>query len=151
MGALVHALAEYSADFRIFPAASSDNLIMDCLKSGDKPVKDVKGMWKVNLIPCRWGKDAFTDLITNDKVYIAILPRDPDYQKGATYLYFSDGDRYQIYAAMEGMDEAEIDQKIIDRNLKCGSRVCNVGRSYNVPTDVSIDDYVKMLLLNVKK
>lgn len=151
MGALVHALAEYNADFRIFPSASPDNLIVDCLKPGDKAVKDSKGLWRADMIPCRWGKDAFTDLITNNKVYISILPRDPDYQKGATYLYFSDGDRYQIYAAMEGMDEAEIDQKIIARNLKCGSRVCNVGRSYNVPTDISIDDYVKILLLNAKK
>lgn len=151
MGALVHALDVYSADFRGFPVSSPDGLIMDCLKPGDVPVKDNKGMWVVNLIPCQWGKDAFTDLI-NGKVYISILPRDPDYQKGAKYIYFSDGEKYQIYAAMEGMDEAEIDQKIIERNLKCGNKTCNIGRSYNVPTDLSIEEYNKLLIgPNVKK
>lgn len=145
MGALVHALDVYSADFRGFPVSSPDGLIMDCLKPGDVPVKDDKGMWVVNLVPCQWGKDAFADLV-NGKVYISILPRDPDYQKGSKYLYFSDGNRYQIYATMEGMDEAEVDPKIIALGLSCGNKICNIGRSYNVPTDISIEEYVKTLL-----
>jgi hypothetical protein len=119
---------------------------MDCLKPGDKPVKNSKGDWTFDPIPCEWGKDAFVDLITG-KVYTSILPRDPDYQKGAKYLYFSDGNRYQIYGSMEGMDEAEVDPKIIARGLVCGNRICNMGRSYNVPTDISIGEYDKLLLL----
>jgi predicted HNH restriction endonuclease len=83
---------------------------------------------------------------------MSILPRDPDYKKGAAYLYLSDGVRYQIYASMEGKDEAEIDPKIIARGLMCGNRVCNIGRSYSVPTDISIEEYDKLLLKsNVKK
>lgn len=151
LGVLVHSLDEYMADFRSLPPASPDGRIMDCLKLGDKPVKNSKGLWDVNLIPCDWGKDAFIDLITV-KVYISILPRDPNYQKGVKYLYFSDGNRYQIYAAMEGMDEAEVDPKIIARGLKCGEKICNVGRSYNVPIDISIEEYDKLLInSNVKK
>lgn len=145
MGVLVHALTEYSADFRAFPTSSDDGLIMDCLKPGDAPVKDSKGMWIVNLIPCQWGKDAFADLI-DGRIYMSILPREPDYQKGSKYLYFSDGNRYQIYATMEGMDEAEVDPKIVARGLVCGNKICNVGRSYNVPTDISIEEYNKILL-----
>ena len=144
MGALVYALAEYVADNRSFPLASPDGRIMDCLKPGDKPVKDKKGFWVLYPIPCEWGKDALTELITG-KVYMPLLPREPDYQKGAKYLYFSDGDRYQIYAAMEGVTEAEVDPKIIALNLMCGSRVCNVGRSYGVPTDISIEEYDRKL------
>jgi type II secretory pathway pseudopilin PulG len=145
MGVLEHALDLYSADFRAFPLSSSDGLIMDCLKPGDKPQLDSKSGLIVNLIPCQWGKDTFTDLV-NGKIYMSILPREPDYQKGAKYLYFSDGNRYQIYGVMEGMDEAEIDPKIVARGLTCGNKICNVGRSYNVPTDISIEEYVKTLL-----
>lgn len=144
MGALVHALDEYIADFKVLPSASPDGRIMDCLKQGDKPVKNKKGIWVIDFIACDWGKDAFIDLIAG-KVYMPILPGDPDYQKGAKYLYFSDGNRYQIYASMEDVGEAEIDPKIVARGMMCGSRVCNVGRSYNVPTDISIEEYDKRL------
>ncbi len=150
MGLLVHDLDGYVADNRSFPLASPDGRIVDCLEPGDKPVKSDKGIWVVNPIPCEWGKDALTDLLTG-KVYLSVLPRDPDYQKGASYLYFSDGNRYQIYATMEGMDEPEVDPKIITMNLMCGTRVCNVGRSYNVPTNISIEEYDKLLLENAKK
>ena len=145
MGVLVHALTEYSADYGAFPTSSDDGLIMDCLKPGETPVKDSKDMRIINLIPCQWGKDAFTDLI-NGRIYMSILPREPDYEKGAKYLYFSDGNRYQTYGAMEGMDEAEIDPKIVAMGLVCGDKICNVGRSYNVPTDISIEEYNKTLL-----
>ena len=151
MGALVTSLDAYVSDIKSLPLSSVDGRIMDCLKPGDKPVKNSKGFWVVNPIPCEWGKDALIDLITG-KVYLAILPRDPDYQKGAAYLYFSDGDRYQIYAAMEGMDEAEVDPKIVALGLKCGTKICNVGRSYGVPTNISIEEYDKLLInRNVKK
>ncbi len=151
MGTLVHALDQYMTDFKTFPSASPDGRMMDCLKPGDKPVKDNKGNWTFSPIPCDWGKDSFANLI-NGNIYISVLPRDPDYQKGAKYLYFSDGDRYQIYAAMEGSDEAEVDPKIVARGLLCGTRVCNIGRSYNVPTDISIEEYDKLLIVpNVKK
>jgi len=152
MGALEHSLGEYISDFKIFPSASPDGRIMDCLKPGDKPVKNKEGGWTVSLIPCNWGKDSFINLI-NNKIYMSKLPRDPDYQKGARYLYLTDGDRYQIYAVMEGSDEAEVDPKIIARGLMCGNKICNVGRSYNVPVNISIEEYDKLLLehSNVKK
>jgi hypothetical protein len=141
-GALVQALDEYLADFGELPLSSPDGRIMDCEKPGDKPFKNKLGMWVINAIPCDWGKDKLINLI-NGKVYMSILPRDPDYKKGATYLYFSDGQRYQIYAAMEGADEAEVDPKIIALGLACGSRTCNVGRFYSVPINVSIEEYDK--------
>lgn len=151
MGLLQKSLGEYSTDFESFPPASPDGRILDCLSPGSKPVQGKDGVWTVDFIPCDWGKDSFINVFTG-KVYIAILPSDPDYQKGAAFLYLSDGNRYQIYGSMEGADEAEVDPKIIARNLMCGTRVCNIGRSYNVPTDVSIEEYNKLLLIpNVKK
>lgn len=151
MGVMMQVLDAYKVDNRSFPLGSPDGRILDCLKPGDKPVKNSEGLWIVNPIPCEWGVDALSDLITG-KVYLPILPRDPDYQKGAKYLYFSDGDRYQIYAAMEGVDEAEIDPKIMARGLKCGEKICNVGRSYDVPINISIEEYDKLLIKrDVKK
>ena len=76
MGVLVHALDEYLADNRSLPFASPDELIMDCLKPGDKPIKNDKGIWTYDPIPCDWGKDALTDLTTG-KVYICLLYTSP--------------------------------------------------------------------------
>ena len=152
MGALNKAFDEYLADFNnSLPHASPDGRIMDCLKPGDAPVKNKSGGWSYSPIPCNWGKDSLVNLITG-KVYMPVLPQDPDYKKGTAYLYLSDGDRYQIYAAMEGADEPEIDPKIIARNLMCGNKICNIGRAYNVPIDISIEAYNKLLMekANVK-
>jgi hypothetical protein len=147
MGALEGALSQYLADFETLPPSSPDGRIMNCLKSGDAPYKNAKGLWTFDPIPCEWGKDSFKNLITG-RVYLANLPGDPDYEKGAKYLYFSDGDRYQIFAAMTVKNQAEIDPKIIARNLPCGNKICNIGRSYNVPIDISIEEYNKQLISN---
>lgn len=148
LGALVHSLDEYLADFSELPAASSDGKIMDCIKPGDKVTVDKKGRLVVTLIPCEWGKDPIVDLTPGStKVYMPLLPRDPDYKQGVTYLYFTDGQRYQLYAYMEGgRDEADYDPGIVARNLMCGTKICNVGRSYNVPINISIQEYDKQIL-----
>jgi type II secretory pathway pseudopilin PulG len=142
LGSLNHALDQYLADFEKLPSASADGYVLGCLAQGEVPVKDKKGNWTYNPIPCQWGQDSFANLITG-RVYLQVFPNDPDYEKGVKYLYFSDGNRYQIYAAMEASDAPEIDPKVVARNLSCGSRICNVGRSYNVPIDVSIEEYNK--------
>ncbi len=142
MGSLENALGQYLADFEALPPSSPDGRIVNCLKDGDIPYKNEKGLWTFEAIPCEWGKDSFKNQITG-RVYLPNLPGDPDYEKGAKYLYFSDGDRYQIYAAMTVKNQAEIDPRIVARNLLCGEMVCNIGRSYNVPIDVSIEEYDK--------
>ena len=150
MGAIQHSFDKYLTEFNnALPAATSDGRIIDCLKPGDKPIKNAGGGWSYNPIPCNWGTDNFSNLLTGE-VYTSPLPRDPDYQKGAAYLYLTDGNRYQIYAAMEDKSEPEIDPKIIARNLSCGTRICNIGRSYNVPTNISIQAYEDLLLQQAK-
>lgn len=129
MGVLVHQIDEYFVDLGVFPPSSTDGRIVACLKPGDKPYKDAKGQWVVPAIPCEWGKDPLTDYISG-KIYISAIPQDPKWQEGARYYYLSDGSRYQIYGVMEGLDEAEVDERIISRNLPCGSKICNVGRTY---------------------
>ncbi len=93
------------------------------------PYVDENGKWIFDLVACEWGKDQFLSLATGG-VFISILPRDPDWQRGVNYYYISDGVRYQLFASMEGRDEAEVDANIISEGVNCGNRLCNVGRSY---------------------
>ena len=153
LGALQHALDEYMADFHELPPASSDGRIMDCVKPGTTVTVDKKGGLVVNLVACNWGVDAFANLTPGlNKVYMSTLPRDPDYQKGVRYLYFSDGQRYQILAYMEGgKDEADYDPRIVARHVMCGTEVCNVGRAYNAPINISIEEYDKQIGSQIAK
>lgn len=149
LGALTGALGHYHEDFGAYPLSSEDGRILDCLKPGDAPYKDKKGFWVVNPVPCVWGQDRFINLI-NQRVYITILPRDPNWQKGVNYLYISDGERYQLFVSMEGNDEAEVDPKIIAEGLHCGARICNVGRFVNceIPKTLQVcaaEDAAKLL------
>jgi type II secretory pathway pseudopilin PulG len=140
MGALVQAFSEYITDFGEFPPASADGKIMNCKNPEDTVTIDKKGRLVVKLIPCEWGKDAFFDLTPgSSKVYMSILPQDPDFDKGVTYRYHTDGARYQLFAYMEGeKDEAEYDQRIVDRGISCGTKICNVGREYDCPIEKTI-------------
>jgi len=139
LGSIVHALAEYYSTFEAFPLSSPDGKIMNCLKLGDVPYKDEKGQWIINPIPCEWAKDPFVNQISG-RVYMKILPRDPNWESGASYKYVSDGRRYQLFATMEGKSEPEVDKLIIDQGLSCGTQVCNVGRSYacDIPKTLTI-------------
>ena len=148
MGAIVFSLDAYFTDFGIFPPSSLDGRIMACKKPGDTVTKDKEGHLVVNFIPCDWGVDAITDVTqVNGKIYMHLLPRDPDYKKGASYRYISDGARFQIYVSLEGKDEAEYDPKIIARNLLCGNQVCNAARAYaDTATDISLEQYEAKLM-----
>jgi type II secretory pathway pseudopilin PulG len=140
MGALEHGLGEYLKDFTSFPLASSDGKIIACKNPGDQVQIDKKGRLVVNLRPCEWGHDAIIDFTPGStKEYLHILPLDPNADKGATYHYFSDGQRFQIFVALEGKEDVEYDSKIISRNISCGSVICNAGRSYGCATDKTLE------------
>lgn len=147
LGAIQNGLEGYSGDFHSFPTASFDGRIMDCAKPGSSVTMDKKGQLIVDLVACNWGVDPLINLIPGaNKIYMSTLPRDPSYQKGPEYIYYSDGQRYQIFAYMEGgNDEADYDPRIVARHIMCGTEVCNVGRSYNVPIGISIEEYDKQL------
>lgn len=153
LGALVHALDEYIADFQTLPPGSPDGKIMGCKKPEDKVTVDKKGRLVVGLIPCNWGKDALVDLTPgSQRVFMEVIPGDPQYAKGVSYMYFSDGQRYQVLAYMEGgKDEADFDPSILARNIMCGTQVCNVGRAYNVPINISIEEYDRQMNKQISK
>jgi hypothetical protein len=70
------------------------------------------------------------------------LPNDPQEDRGLTYFYVSNGKRYQVFASLERTDQDEYDPKVLARNINCGVRTCNFGRSYSeTPLDISIEEY----------
>ncbi len=133
--AIYDGLMAYQNDFSHFPKAL-DGKIAAC--DPREVEKDV-----IVYGPCLWGEDALADALDPDyPPYVANLPRDPQWDKGATYLYISDGRNFQIYAALEGEDEDEFDPGIVARKLDCGGRICNFGRSDGkTPLDKSIEEY----------
>ncbi len=157
IGAISDALDAYKEDFKIFPYSSLDGKIVACIKEGEAAVKDEKGRTHVNFVPCQWGESKIVDpTAETKKIYLELLSQDPDSKKGATYIYISDGERYQILTALEGADEPEYDPKIIARGITCGLRICNAGKFNKCPVDKSLeecqeDDRLKLLKLNGKK
>jgi len=146
LGMMENVLSQYITDIGNIPASTEDGKILACLKPGTAPKKGPKNTWIIDFVPCDWGKDGLVNVLTG-KIILDRLPTDPNVNKGALMRYFSDGENYQIYAAMEGLDEAEVDPKIIARNISCGQYICNTGRSSGVPLDISLAEYNRLLLI----
>jgi len=133
--AIYDGLMAYNHDFSRFPQAI-DGKIAAC-----DPKEIAENV--IEYGPCFWGEDSLRDAMDpNYPAYVKNLPRDPNWEDGATYVYFSDGKHFQVYAALEGVDEDEYDPEIVALNLDCGIRTCNFGRSDGkTPLDKSIEAY----------
>ncbi len=134
MGYMETAIDAYYVDHGFFPPSSPDGKFVVCKDAQGKPVA------------CEWGQKWISPALTKDKVYedktyMNGLPQDPNFNSGTAFAYFSDPGRFQIYAALEGMDEAEYDPKVAERGIKCGNKICNMGRAYNVPLYMTIEEY----------
>lgn len=119
LSVLQKGLDVFASKYHMFPP-SVDGKIAGCF-GPDTDFDKLTGK-PINLVICEWGKDSFENMST--------LPRDPSYQKGANYLYLSDTEKYQIYVSLEGKDEAEYSENIVNKNLYCGTKICNYGREY---------------------
>jgi type II secretory pathway pseudopilin PulG len=130
IGNIQAAIDEYFDDYGIFPASSTDGKLAVC-----------KG-------PCAWGQDTWINLTPGvNKTYMKVVPGDPNLSKGISYSYFSDGSRYQLLAYLEGeKDEIEYDGRLEKRGVKCGNKICNLGRANNVPLYISVEEYGLQIL-----
>lgn len=138
IGNIQGAIDAYYSDYGIYPSSTIDGKMVVCQASGPEGLRPGGD----NLIPCKWGQDKWINLTPGvNKEYMRVLPGDPDYDKGVSYVYFSDGSRYQLFGAMEGVDEPSYDIKLAERNINCGSRICNIGRANNVPLYITIEEY----------
>lgn len=135
------ALMAFHNDFAYFPASDEQGRILACLTDTVNPPLDELG--NVIYEPCNWGEDAFRDVFdTEYSPYITSLPSDPHTDQGVRYRYISNGTHFQLYASLEGEGEAEYDEKIVNRSLSCGTRICNFGRSFSTtPLDISLEEY----------
>ncbi|HET7098811.1 MAG TPA: hypothetical protein VFI61_01095 [Patescibacteria group bacterium] len=146
MGSLENSLNEYYADFGVFPKSSEKGEMVACVDPSNKVEVNKKGGLMINLVPCAWGSDSLADLTPGStKVYYQKLPLDPTQNKGDIYVYISNGARFQLLSSLEGVEEAGYDASIAARKITCGTRTCNMGRSYGVPLNKSISEYEEEL------
>lgn len=158
---LAKALDFYHQDFGFYPPSTKDGRIVACgdetatvnlemLEEQDLSLEDK--LLEV-FEPCDWAEDAIRDVSDpNYPPYYAKLPADPIRKTGHEYRYISNTNRFQLYATLEGDDEAEYDEEIIDRGIMCGTAVCNYGRaSGQTPLEISIEEYENELLIQDEK
>ena len=133
---IANAIESYKNDFGSYPA-SDNGKIVAC----DTGKKDSLGF--AILRACNWGEDSLADANDPKRAkYMERIPVDPKNSQGISYNYVTDGRFFQLYASLEGHDEAEYDTKIVARNLICGNKVCNFGLgSSHTPLDKSIEEY----------
>jgi len=160
LGTIIGALESYHRDYGYFPA-SEDGKIKAC--KGEAYDAQLAGLsllpkfdWEAYfriLAPCDWGRDGFVDLFDpKNPAYLKNFPQDPRAKEGISYLYFSNGKRFQIFAYMEGeKEETGYNASIVARGLACGERICNFGKSYGeTPLDKSIEEYENELIKQQK-
>jgi len=119
ISAVTTALDTYYQKYRIYPISTNDNLIIGCFEA--EVVRDIKTGYPTNAITCKWGESYFES--------VNLMPRDPSYKKGVNYSYISDGKKFEFYISLEGKDESEYTPAIASKNLQCGTKICNYGRS----------------------
>jgi type II secretory pathway pseudopilin PulG len=144
---------EYRSDFGSYPLSTEDGRFIACLAPGTTVKVDTYGKLIADLIPCEWGKDAIVDLTPGStKVYSQKLPQDPHSADGVSYLYLSDGRRYQLFSSLEAIDDVEYDESVLSRGLACGTRLCNLGRGYGCEPTKTLtqceEEYLKRLIKN---
>lgn len=147
IGNIQAAIDEYFDDYGVFPASSPDGKLVVCKGPGEDKI-GTDGKLQVDLIPCNWGQDTWINLTPGvNKTYMKVIPGDPRLNMGVSYVYFSDGSRYQLLAYLEGgKDEIEYDGRLERRGVKCGEKICNLGRANNVPLYISVEEYGLQIL-----
>lgn len=133
---IANALEAYKNDLGSYPV-SENGKIVGC----DTGKKDNLGM--PILRACNWGEDYLGNPLKPDQTkYLERIPVDPRNSDGYKYYYLTDGRFFQLYASLEGTDEAEYSPAVIARNIFCGVKVCNFGlASSHTPLDKSIEEY----------
>ena len=155
LGAIANALEKYNEDFGYFPLAQGGRLKACKADNFNEVVMDIqddlvfdRNKYFTGLRECSWGEDNLRDLLdATYEPYLNVIPQDPKEDEGISYLYISSGGLFQIYAYLEGEESEEgYNPGIVERNLRCGSQVCNFGKTYaDTPLDKSLEEYEEEL------
>src|SRR3989344_7035442 len=150
LGAISDALHKFQEGFGYFPESSEGKIKMCKADNFAEIVGRIKeqsefdrNLYFEGLRSCVWGKDSFRDLLDEDfRAYLDIIPQDPKGVEGTSYYYLSNTNRLQLYSYLEGEnDETGYNSGIFNRNLKCGDKICNFGKSSgDTPLEISIED-----------
>lgn len=116
LGDIESRLSDFKKAIGVFPLATDDGKIIGC-----NGFKTKFGDWV--FAPCEWGDNKI------NSPFFDPLPLDPYFEKGRKFVYRSNGNTFQVYAALEGKYEEEYDKNIVLLNISCGDAVCNVGRT----------------------
>lgn len=155
---LTVALERFYSDYEMYPPASADGKIIDCLPAGittEDIKKIIGGNPSLNrkkifsaLGSCEWGASSLADVSDPSiPIYLSVIPKDPRSVDGFSYFYFSTTKHYQLYGSFEGKDLSEYNKNIVARAIECGNRICNFGKaSRGTPLDKSLSEYEKNLL-----
>jgi type II secretory pathway pseudopilin PulG len=146
VNAVYYALASYQGVMNSYPLSTTDGRIIGC-KGPDTKYDEILKTW-LNLRICEWGVDGLVNLVDPSSTpFINALPYDPRYKDGYSYIFISNGRRFQIYATLERKDQDQYSPNIERLKLKCGNQICNFGRaSGDTPLDMSIEEYNNKLL-----
>jgi type II secretory pathway pseudopilin PulG len=156
LGEIANAIGAFQNDFGFYPP-SLDGKIVACKKDGVDNYAEYKDslLTKDNEIdlfeiyaPCEWGNDSLSDVFDPEyPPYIDTLPMDPQGSAGAHYTYISNKNRFQLYTGLEGKDEDDMQSVIAERNISCGTHICDFGRASGAtPLEKSIEEYENELL-----
>ena len=160
VNAIVDAIAKFGGDFGFYPPSSEDGRILAC--KGDNYDAVVASMseddfnlakYFEGLRPCNWGEDVLTDLSdATYKPYLDKIPSDPGNKINTNYLYISNSNHFQVFAHLEGgASESQYKPEVENRNLACGSQICNFGNSLGAtPLDKTLEQYENELLQKSK-
>ena len=161
LGQMANAVGAFQNDFGFYPP-SLDGKIVACKKDGVDNYTEYKDSLalksdEIDLFeiyaPCEWGKDSLSDIFDSEyPPYVKTLPQDPHSSTGGHYTYISSGNRFQIYAGLEGKGEDDAQSIIAERNISCGIHICDFGRASGAtPLEKSIEEYENELLLEKAK
>lgn len=139
-------LEEYQSEVGYFPPAGADGRILAC--KGNSTVINLEFKRLENPTACKWGEDSLINYFSaTPKTILEKLPIDPQSGGDAKYIYKASASRFQIYASLEATGDAEFNKKIEALKIKCGTKLCNFGRSFgDTPLDKTIQQYENELL-----
>jgi hypothetical protein len=125
ISAIQKSLEDYLKKFGVYPLSTADGRIIGCFN--ESPALDPISNRPTNAVACEWGSSNF------EFGNMPLLIGDPRHKDGINYRYDSDGENYSLYVYLEGgKSEAEYTQNIVDKNLQCGTKVCNYGRGTRI-------------------
>ena len=144
---IAQGLEKYAKDYGFYPQASNGKIL--ACEGPETDIKDklapliYKKPKLIGLVECQWGEDSLMDVLDhNYPHYLEVISSDPESDRGDEYVYFSNGERFQIFGSFEGRDQVEYSSAVKSLKIQCGRRRCNFGKaSSNMVLDKMIEEY----------